>query len=247
MSTGPSTGRRILSKAILLGFIRCWKRHAIFWIGRIPQSGIPFDFFVSTDEVFGSIESGAASETSHYAPSSPYAASKASADHLVRAWQRTYRLPTLITNCSNNYGPYQFPEKLIPLMVSKAVRGEPLPVYGDGRNEREWLHVADHCAALENVLARGGAGETYNIGSGEIHANRDVVMEICAILDDIRPRTADQSYSNLIAFTDDRPGHDARYALDSSRMRAELGWAPATPFAVGLRQTVNVCGKYEMG
>ena len=205
-----------------------------------PSKRDTFRFLhVSTDEVFGSIESGAASETSPYAPSSPYAASKASADHLVRAWQRTYRLPTLITNCSNNYGPYQFPEKLIPLMVSKAVRGEPLPVYGDGRNEREWLHVADHCAALENVLARGRAGETYNIGSGEIHANRDVVKEICAILDDIRPRTADQSYSNLIAFTDDRPGHDARYALDSSRMRAELGWAPATPFAVGLRQTVE--------
>ena len=205
-----------------------------------PSKRDTFRFLhVSTDEVFGSIESGAASETSPYAPSSPYAASKASADHLVRAWQRTYRLPTLITNCSNNYGPYQFPEKLIPLMVSKAVRGELLPVYGDGHHEREWLHIADHCAALETVLARGRVGETYNIGSGEIRANRDVVMEICAILDDIRPRTADQSYSDLIAFTKDRPGHDARYALDSSRMRAELGWAPATQFAVGLRQTVE--------
>ena len=194
---------------------------------------------VSTDEVFGSIEAGAASEASPYAPSSPYAASKASADHLVRAWQRTYRLPALVTNCSNNYGPYQFPEKLIPLMISKAVRGEPLPIYGDGMHEREWLHVADHCAALEMVLSRGRVGETYNIGSGEIHANRDVVMEICKALDEMNPRMNDLPYSDLISFSDDRPGHDARYALDSSRMRTGLDWKSEIPFAVGLRQTVE--------
>ena len=202
---------------------------------------------VSTDEVFGSIERGAASEASPYAPSSPYAASKASADHLVRAWQQTYRLPTLITNCSNNYGPYQFPEKLIPLMISKALRSESLPIYGDGQHKREWLHVADHCAALETVLSRGRVGETYNIGSGDIRTNRDVVTEICANLDDMRPLGADQPYTDLIAFTADRPGHDARYALDWSRMRTELGWAPATPFAAGLRQTVDGIWKTRIG
>ena len=194
---------------------------------------------VSTDEVYGSIESGTATEANAYAPSSPYAASKASADHLVRAWQQTYRLPTLVTNCSNNYGPYQFPEKLIPLMISKAVRGSPLPVFGDGQHEREWLHVADHCAAIETVLSKGQIGETYNIGSGEILSNRDVVMEICEILDDLQPRTHYQRYSELISFTDDRPGHDKRYALDSSRIRKELGWTPAISFTAGLRQTAE--------
>ena len=194
---------------------------------------------VSTDEVYGSIESGAATEACPYAPSSPYAASKASADRLVRAWQRTYRLPTLVTNCSNNYGPYQFPEKLIPLMISKAIRGETLPIYGDGRHEREWLHVADHCAALETVLSKGQVGETYNIGSGEIRTNRDVVMAICETLDEIQPRTAEHPYSDMISFTPDRPGHDTRYALDSSRMRTALGWAPKISFAGGLRQTVE--------
>jgi len=193
---------------------------------------------VSTDEVFGSIESGAATEASPYAPSSPYAASKASADHLVRAWHRTYQLPTLVTNCSNNYGPYQFPEKLIPLMILKAVRGEPLPIYGDGGHEREWLHVADHCAALEIILSNGRVGETYNIGSGDIRANRDVVTQICAALDDLRPRTDNRPYSDLISYTDDRPGHDARYALDSTRMRTELSWTSEISFEVGLRQTV---------
>ena len=194
---------------------------------------------ISTDEVYGSIKSGFAKETKLREPSSPYAASKASADNLVQAWHRTYQLPILITNCSNNYGPFQFPEKLIPLMIIKAIRGEVLPIYGDGRHKREWLHVEDYCAALEIVLAKGSIGETYNIGSGEIRTNLEVVNEICSVLDQISPRTNNTTYKDLISFTEDRPGHDARYALDSTRAQSELGWASKISFPAGLKRTVK--------
>ena len=194
---------------------------------------------ISTDEVYGPIKSGAAKESNLRNPSSPYAASKASADNLVQAWHRTYKLPVLIANCSNNYGPFQFPEKLIPLMIIKAIHGEALPIYGDGGHKREWLHVADHCAALEIVLAKGRIGETYNIGSGEIRTNRDVVFEVCSILEQIRPRTTNTAYTELVSFIEDRPGHDERYALDSTRARSELGWAPKISFPTGLKQTVE--------
>ncbi len=205
-----------------------------------PSKRSSFRFLqISTDEVYGSIQSGTARESNLRVPSSPYAASKASADNLVQAWHRTYQIPVLITNCSNNYGPFQFPEKLIPLMIIKAIRGEALPVYGDGRHRREWLHVADHCVALEIVLAKGSIGETYNIGSGEIRSNRDVVNEICSILDQIHPQPTNAPYRNLIAFTEDRPGHDARYALDSTRVQSELGWASEISFSEGLKRTVE--------
>lgn len=194
---------------------------------------------VSTDEVYGSIESGAFSETSPYAPNSPYAASKASADHLARAWNVTYGLPSIVTNCSNNYGPYQFPEKLIPLMILKALEGAPLPVYGDGQQVRDWLHVKDHCRALETVLTHGDVGETYLIGGEMPQRNLDLVNGICRILDRLRPRPDKKSYATLIEHVADRPGHDARYAVDSSKIRQELGWRNEIDFDAGLEQTIN--------
>jgi dTDP-glucose 4,6-dehydratase len=194
---------------------------------------------VSTDEVFGSL--GPAdppfSETTAYAPNSPYAASKAASDHLVRAYHHTYRLPTLTTNCSNNYGPYQFPEKLIPLVILNAVEGRPLPVYGDGRNVRDWLYVGDHCAAVREVLARGRPGETYNIGGNDERANIDVVGRICAVLDELRPKAAG-TYADQIRFVQDREGHDRRYAIDAGKIRRELGWQPGTSLDDGIRATV---------
>ena len=194
---------------------------------------------VSTDEVYGDIDKDAATESSPYAPSSPYAASKASADHFVRAWQRTYGLAAIITNCSNNYGPFQFPEKLIPLMVTKAVREEPLPVYGKGDQVRDWLHVSDHCRALEMVLTRGRPGQTYNVASGTGYPNLEVVRRLCGILDDFKPRDGGASYGDLIEHVEDRPGHDVRYAIDASKLRTELGWSPEVAFDEGLRQTVR--------
>jgi dTDP-glucose 4,6-dehydratase len=195
---------------------------------------------VSTDEVYGSLgETDAAfSETTPYSPNSPYAASKAASDHLVRAYQHTYGLPTLTTNCSNNYGPYQFPEKLIPLMILNALEGKPLPVYGDGRNIRDWLYVADHCAAIREVLARGRCGETYNIGGGAEKRNIEVVQTVCAILDELRPKASGR-YADQIRFVTDRPGHDHRYAIDARKLTAELGWKPAHTFERGLRHTVQ--------
>jgi dTDP-glucose 4,6-dehydratase len=193
---------------------------------------------VSTDEVYGSIENDAATEKSPYAPSSPYAASKASADHLVRAWNHTYGLPTLITNCSNNYGPYQFPEKLIPLMIAKALRSEPLPVYGDGRHERDWLHVLDHCRALTAVLDHGRPGETYNIASGETRSNRDVVEDICRIMDRLSPRSDRSPHAAHIQSVQDRPGHDRRYALSAAKLEADLKWCPEMNFSRGLEETI---------
>ena len=193
---------------------------------------------VSTDEVYGSLGAAdpAFAETTAYAPNSPYSASKAASDHLVRAYHHTYGLPSLTTNCSNNYGPRQFPEKLIPLMVVNAIAGKPLPVYGDGKHVRDWLYVGDHCAAICAVLARGQPGATYNVGGNAEMKNIDVVRAICAALDLLRPG---REHARQIAFVRDRPGHDRRYAIDSTRIRTELLWAPAETFASGIRRTVE--------
>lgn len=193
---------------------------------------------VSTDEVFGALgETGRFTEDSPYRPSSPYAASKASADHLVRAWHRTYGLPAVITNCSNNYGPWQFPEKLIPLIILNAIEGKPLPVYGDGRNVRDWLYVGDHAAALYLVLTGGRLGETYNVGGGAECANLRLVEMICDLLDQAIP--AGRPHRRLIAFVADRPGHDFRYAIDAGKLRRDLGWTPAETLESGLGKTVR--------
>jgi dTDP-glucose 4,6-dehydratase len=193
---------------------------------------------VSTDEVYGTLgPSGTFSEETAYAPNSPYAASKASADHLVRAYVHTYGLPALITNCSNNYGPYQFPEKLIPLMILNALDRQPLPIYGDGGNVRDWLHVEDHCQGILLVLAKGRAGEKYNIGGGNERTNLEVVDRVCDILDELQP--ASISHRTLKTFVPDRPGHDRRYAIDATKIRCELGWTPRRTFESGLRDTVQ--------
>jgi dTDP-glucose 4,6-dehydratase len=193
---------------------------------------------VSTDEVYGSLGPGDPPfrETTAFAPNSPYSASKASSDHLVRAYHHTYGLPTLTTNCSNNYGPRQFPEKLIPLMIVNAIAGKPLPVYGDGRNVRDWLYVGDHCAAIRAVLAGGRPGETYNVGGNAERRNLDVVRTICALLAEERPG---RDYAALVTFVRDRPGHDLRYAIDAGKIRRELGWAPAETFESGMRRTIR--------
>jgi dTDP-glucose 4,6-dehydratase len=212
-----------------------------YWVGLAAAERAAFRFVhVSTDEVYGSLGSDdpAFSETTPYAPNSPYSASKAGSDHLVRAYWHTYGLPTLTTNCSNNYGPHQFPEKLIPLMIHQALAGKPLPVYGDGQNVRDWLYVMDHCAALRAVLERGRPGEVYNIGGGAEMKNLDLVRTLCALLDDAQPRTGG-SYADLISFVQDRPGHDRRYAIDSRKIQAELGWRPQESFASGLKKTVR--------
>lgn len=196
---------------------------------------------VSTDEVFGtlSLEDPPFSETTAYAPNSPYSASKASSDHLVRSYFHTYNLPTLITNCSNNYGPYQFPEKLIPLMILNAIEGQPLPVYGDGQNIRDWLFVEDHCQAIELVLNKGTPGETYNVGGGAEKTNLWLVKQICVILDELLPNSIHRPHSNLITFVQDRPGHDRRYAINSSKIKQQLGWSPQVSIESGLRKTVQ--------
>jgi dTDP-glucose 4,6-dehydratase len=195
---------------------------------------------VSTDEVYGSLgpHDPPFTEATPYAPNSPYSASKAAADHLVRSYHHTYGLPTLTINCSNNYGPRQFPEKLIPLMITNALAGKPLPVYGDGRNVRDWLYVLDHCAALRLVLERGRIGETYNVGGSCEKANIDLVKTICSLLDDAEPRKAG-SYAGLIAFVTDRPGHDRRYAIDTSKITGELGWRPRESFESGMAKTLR--------
>jgi dTDP-glucose 4,6-dehydratase len=209
-------------------------------LGASEQAAFRF-LHVSTDEVFGSLEQDAAPfvESSRYLPNSPYSASKAASDHLVRAWYHTYRLPILITNCSNNYGPYQFPEKLIPLMIHNALRGLPLPVYGDGLHIRDWLYVTDHCSAIRAVLDRGRLGETYNIGGRSEKANIDVVRIVCDILDAEKPRADGCSYREQITHVADRPGHDRRYAIDSTKITRELGWTPAETFETGMRKTVT--------
>ena len=194
---------------------------------------------VSTDEVYGSLgrDDPAFTETTPYAPNSPYAASKAASDHLVRAYHHTYGLPTITTNCSNNYGPLQFPEKLIPLVILNAVQGKPLPVYGDGLNVRDWLYVGDHCAAIRLVLQQGRLGETYNIGGNSEKTNLEVVKTICTIIDGLRPDFA--PHAKLISYVKDRPGHDRRYAIDTTKIEAELGWKPREAFETGLRKTVQ--------
>ena len=195
---------------------------------------------VSTDEVYGSLgDDGKFLETTPYDPSSPYSASKAGSDHLVRAWNRTFGLPTLITNCSNNYGSYQFPEKLVPLMIINCLQGNPLPVYGKGENVRDWLFVGDHCDAIHTVLAKGEMGETYNIGGNNEIKNIDVVTIICFLLDEISPRENGSSYSDLITFVKDRPGHDFRYAIDAGKIRNDLGWSPNESFETGIRKTIH--------
>ncbi|HUK26190.1 MAG TPA: dTDP-glucose 4,6-dehydratase [Terriglobales bacterium] len=195
---------------------------------------------VSTDEVYGSLgpEDAPFFESTPYAPNSPYSASKAASDHLVRAYHHTYGLPVLTTNCSNNYGPHQFPEKLIPLMILNALQGKPLPVYGDGQHVRDWLYVADHCAAIQIVLARGRVGETYNIGGGNQRRNFEIVETICAILDELRPGDPVVPHRQLIKFVADRPGHDRRYAMNSGKIEGELGWRPKETLESGLRKTI---------
>ena len=196
---------------------------------------------VSTDEVYGSLgpDDAAFIETTPYAPNSPYSASKASSDHLVRAYHHTYGLPTLTTNCSNNYGPYQFPEKLIPLILLNAGRGKPLPVYGDGQNVRDWLYVEDHCDAIRTVLSRGRVGDTYNIGGCNEKKNLEIVHTICGLLDELRPGDPVVPHKDLIAFVKDRPGHDRRYAMDTRKIERELNWRPKETFETGIRKTVN--------
>ncbi len=212
-----------------------------YWAALDGSARTAFRFVhVSTDEVFGSLSPSDPqfSETTPYAPNSPYSATKAGSDHLVRAYHHTYGLPTLTTNCSNNYGPYQFPEKLIPLMITNAMAGKPLPVYGDGQNVRDWLYVGDHCAAVREVLARGVPGETYNVGGWNEKTNIDVVQTICGLLDGIRPK-ANGSYRDQIAFVKDRPGHDRRYAIDARKLERTLGWKPAETFETGMEKTVQ--------
>ena len=214
-----------------------------YWSGRSGDARDKFRFHhISTDEVYGSLgEEGFFNEETAYDPSSPYSASKASSDHLVRAWHRTYGLPVLVTNCSNNYGPYQFPEKLIPLVILNALDGKPLPVYGDGGQVRDWLFVEDHARALLEVVARGRVGSTYNIGGHNERKNLEVVRAICALLDEYRPERPGglSSYAELINFVEDRPGHDRRYAIDAARIKSELGWVPAETFDTGLRKTLQ--------
>ena len=195
---------------------------------------------VSTDEVYGSLgKTGKFTETTPYQPNSPYSASKAGSDHLVRAYFHTYDLPTLTTNCSNNYGPYQFPEKLIPLMILNALEGKPLPVYGEGLNVRDWLFVADHCKAIERVLASGRPGEVYNIGGNNEKTNIEVVKTICSLLDELVPDSPCRPHQSLITFVEDRPGHDLRYAIDASKIQRELGWKPEETFETGIAKTVR--------
>jgi dTDP-glucose 4,6-dehydratase len=213
-----------------------------YW-GALPESDrAAFRFLhVSTDEVYGSLESGAPAftETHRYEPNSPYSASKAASDHLVRAWHHTYGLPVVTTNCSNNYGPYQFPEKLIPLVIHNALAGKALPIYGDGQQIRDWLYVLDHCSAIRRVLEAGQVGATYNVGGCNEKANIEVVRTLCALLDELRPRADGQSYATQMRFVADRPGHDRRYAIDAGKLERELGWRPQETFETGIRKTVQ--------
>jgi len=212
-----------------------------YWTNLAEPQKASFRFLhVSTDEVYGSLSptDPAFSETNPYEPNSPYSASKAASDHLVRAWHHTYGLPVLTTNCSNNYGPYHFPEKLIPLVILNALNGKPLPIYGDGQQVRDWLYVKDHCSAIRRVLEAGRLGETYNVGGWNEKANLEVVKTICSILDGLRPKPSGQ-YADQITFVTDRPGHDRRYAIDASKLERELGWKPAETFESGIAKTVQ--------
>jgi dTDP-glucose 4,6-dehydratase len=226
----------------VLGTARLLQATLAYWESLPRPEAKAFRFLnVSTDEVYGSLEPDEApfAETRQYEPNSPYSASKAAADHMVRAWFHTYGLPGLTTHCSNNYGPRQFPEKLIPLVIHNAIKGLPLPVYGDGQQVRDWLHVDDHCSAIRAVLERGAPGETYNVGGRSERTNLTVVNTICSALDGLRPRADGQGYANQITHVEDRRGHDRRYAIDDSKIAAQLDWSPATYFEAGIRDTVK--------
>lgn len=226
----------------IIGTFRLLEAVRAYWSGLNNETKQSFRFLhVSTDEVYGSLDKGepAFSETNRYEPNSPYSASKAASDHMVRAYHHTYGLPVLTTNCSNNYGPYHFPEKLIPLMIINALAGKPLPVYGDGQQIRDWLYVKDHCSAIRRVLEAGRVGEVYNIGGCNEKPNIEIVHTVCALLDELRPRTDGRSYRGQIAYVADRPGHDRRYAIDASKIEHELGWKPAETFETGIRKTVQ--------
>jgi dTDP-glucose 4,6-dehydratase len=225
----------VVATLALLETARDW------WKTQVGAARERFRFLhVSTDEVYGSLgDAGKFTEDTPYAPNSPYSASKAASDHLVRAFHHTYGLPVLTTNCSNNYGPYQFPEKLIPLVIARALAGEKLPVYGDGRNVRDWLFVEDHCRAIRRVLEAGGVGETYNVGGDSERENIQVVKAICALLDHERPLRDGSRRETLIEFVKDRPGHDRRYAIDASKLQRELGWRPSVDFETGIARTVS--------
>ena len=224
------------------GTFRLLEAVRAYWGALLPETKRAFRFLhVSTDEVYGSLAKTdpAFAETHRYEPNSPYSASKAASDHLVRAYHHTYGLPVLTTNCSNNYGPYHFPEKLIPLMIVNALAGKPLPVYGDGMQVRDWLYVKDHCSAIRRVLEGGRLGEVYNIGGWNEKPNIDIVNTICALLDEMRPKTNGKRYSEQISYVADRPGHDRRYAIDASKIEHELGWKPAETFETGIAKTVQ--------
>ena len=213
-----------------------------YWSGLPAADKAAFRFLhVSTDEIYGSLKKDdpAFTESSHIEPNSPYSASKAASDHLVRAWHHTYGLPVLTTNCSNNYGPYHFPEKLIPLLIVNSLAGKPLPVYGDGQQIRDWLYVKDHCSAIRRVLEAGRLGEVYNVGGWNEKANLEIVHTVCALLDELRPRADGKAYKEQITYVTDRPGHDRRYAIDARKLESELGWKPAETFETGIRKTVR--------
>ena len=226
----------------IVGTFRLLEAVRAYWRALEPQAQRAFRFLhVSTDEVYGSLgkDEPAFTEKHQYEPNSPYSASKAASDHLVRAYHHTYGLPVLTTNCSNNYGPYHFPEKLIPLMIVNALAGKPLPVYGDGQQIRDWLYVKDHCSAIRRVLEAGVLGETYNVGGWNEKPNLEIVRTVCALLDELRPRADGQPYQQQIAYVTDRPGHDRRYAIDATKLATELGWKPAETFETGIRKTVQ--------
>jgi len=226
----------------IVGTFRLLEAVRAYWCGLPIAEKTAFRFLhVSTDEVYGSLskDDPAFAETNRYEPNSPYSASKAASDHLVRAWHHTYGLPVLTTNCSNNYGPYHFPEKLIPLMIVNALAGKPLPVYGDGMQIRDWLYVKDHCSAIRRVLEVGRLGETYNIGGWNEKPNIEIVHTVCKLLDELRTKADGTSYATQITYVTDRPGHDRRYAIDARKIERELGWKPAETFETGIRKTVQ--------
>lgn len=225
----------------IVGTFRLLEAVRAYWGGLDEPARKAFRFLhVSTDEVYGSLAAGepAFTETHQYQPNSPYSASKAASDHLVRSYHHTYSLPVLTTNCSNNYGPYHFPEKLIPLMIVNALAGKPLPVYGDGQQIRDWLYVKDHCSAIRRVLEAGKTGEVYNVGGWNEKPNLEIVNRVCALLDELRPRADGKPYAEQITYVTDRPGHDRRYAIDARKLERELGWKPAETFETGIRKTV---------
>jgi dTDP-glucose 4,6-dehydratase len=226
----------------VLGTFNLLESVRAYWSELPAEQKQAFRFLhVSTDEVYGTLSPADPpfAEDNRYEPNSPYSASKAASDHLVRAWHHTYGLPVLTTNCSNNYGPYHFPEKLIPLVILNALAGKPLPIYGDGQQVRDWLYVKDHCSAIRRVLEAGQPGETYNVGGWNEKANLDVVRTLCALLDELRPRADGQPYASQITYVQDRPGHDRRYAIDARKLQRELGWTPAETFDSGIRKTVQ--------